>query len=404
MSSVKVILYTSKKLKNGEHPIMLRVIKDRKPKYISIGYSSTPANWDEKTGKPKKKHPFEMEITILIDQKKQKANKIILNKLIDDHDFSSEEIIDKVSRKVAKCTVFAYFDELIERFKQFNRIGNAKVYQATKNSLLSFRKNRDFQFSDINLSFLNRYEEDFQKRGVKPNSIFVFMRTFKTLVNHAKRDGKVREDFDPFKDFSFKKFRGIVTRKRALSKEEIIKIRAEKYEKGTSIYNSQQFFMFSFYCRGINFIDMAFLKWEDIKNGRLEYIRRKTKKRLSIGLLDPALEILNYFNEYYYSDADGYIFPILKKTHVTPQSIENRTDKVLRLVNGDLKEIAKKCEINETLTTYVARHSYATVMKRNGASTAVISESMGHESERITQVYLDSFENVVLDEVNKLIL
>jgi len=404
MSSVKVILYTSKVLKNGEHPIMLRVIKDRKPKYISIGHSCSVDLWDEVEGKPKKKHPFEREINILIDTKKTAANKLILENQIDDKDFSSEEIIGKISRNTTKSTVLKYFDEVINHFKASNRIGNAKVYRSTKNSLSRFRNQKDFQFSDININFLNRYEEEFQKRGVTPNSIFVFMRTFKTLVNYAKTDGIVRSDFDPFKEFSFKKYRRIVTKKRALSKEDIMKIKNEPYEMGTNIYNAQQYFMFSYYCRGINFIDMAFLKWENIKQDRLEYMRKKTKKRLTIGLLEPAIEILNYFRESNYDGEDGYIFPILKRSHVTPQAIENRTDKILRIVNADLKLIAAKCEISETLTTYVARHSYATIMKRSGASTSVISESMGHESERITQVYLDSFENVVLDEVNRLIL
>ncbi len=404
MSSVKVILYTSKVLKNGEHPIMLRVIKDRKPKYISIGHSCSVDLWDEVEGKPKKKHPFETEINILIDTKKSVANKHILENQIEDRDFSSEEIIEKVSRKTNKCTVFAYFDILVKRFNESNRLGNANIYKSTKNSLSTFRDMRDFQFSDISVSFLNRYEEDFLKRGVTLNSIFVYMRTFKTMINYAKTDGMVRKDFDPFKDYSFKKFRGIVTKKRALSKTEIKLIESKKYKKGTSIYDAQQYFMFSFYCRGINFIDMSFLKWENIKENRLEYIRKKTKKRLTIGLLEPAIKILEYYKEHNHDGEDGYIFPILKRTHITPQSIENRTNKILTTVNADLKLIAIKCKLKDSLTTYVARHSYATIMKRSGATTSIISESMGHESERITQVYLDSFENVVLDEANKLIL
>ncbi len=404
MSSVKVILYTSKVLKNGEHPIMLRVIKDRKPKYISIGHSCKPELWDEIEGKPKKKHPFEKEINILIDTKRAVANKLILENQIEDKEYSSEEIIERVSRKSNKCMVLEYFDIVIKRLKDSNRIGNANVYKSTKNSLSKFRENKDFQFSDINYKFLNRYEESFLKRGVCLNSIFVFMRTFKTLVNFAKRDEIARKDFDPFIDYSFTKFRGIVTKKRALRKNEIKLIESQRYKKGSSIYNAQKYFMFSFYCRGINFIDMSFLKWEDLKNNRLEYIRKKTKKRLTIGLLEPAIKILEYYKEHNYDGEDGYIFPILKRTYITSKSVENKTNKILTTVNTDLKIIAVQCKLKIPLTTYVARHSYATIMKLNGASTAIISESMGHESERITQVYLDSFENVVLDEANKLIL
>ena len=100
-----------------------------------------------------------------------------------------------------------------------------------------------------------------------------------------------------------------------------------------------------------------------------------------------------------------YIFPILNtKTHVTASQIANRIKKKAKVVNKDLKEIAGAAKIDFNITTYVARHTYATIMKRSGASTSVISESLGHDSEKTTQIYLDSFENKILDEANKAIL
>lgn len=404
MSEVKVLLYTSKVLKNGEHPIMLRVIKDRKPKYISIGYSSTPAMWDEENSLPKKKHPLQQTIILVIEKRIADARKYVLEKILDDKEYSAEEVIGKLKKKTNKMTVFSFFDLHIKRLKDANRIGNAKVYQATKNSLYNFRDGKDFLFSDINATFLNRYEESFLKRNVSLNAIFVPMRTLKTLINFARAEEIVRSDYDPFKDYSFKKFRGIVTKKRAISKEDIKRIEAMELKPGSCMNNSRNYFMFSFYCRGINFADMAFLKWSDIRNKRLEYVRKKTRKRLSVGLLDPALAILDYYRQTNYQGEDSYVFPVLNENHATAQSIENRTDKVLRMVNNDLKQIAKELDIKESLTTYVARHSYATIMKRSGAPLGIISESMGHQNERITQVYLDSFGNEVLDEVNRLIL
>ncbi len=404
MSEVKVILYTSKVLKNGQHPIMLRVIKDRKPKYVSIGYSSTPALWDEEAGLPKKKHPQQQEIILVIEKRRADARKYILEKTLDDKDYSAEEVIEKLNKKTNRMTVFSFFDLHIKRLKEANRIGNAKVYQATKNSLMNFREGKDFQFSDINAAFLNRYEESFLKRNVTLNAIFVPMRTLKTLINFAKQEEIVRPDYEPFKDYSFKKFRGIVTKKRAISKEDIKRIEAFELKPGSSMFNSRNYFMFSFYCRGINFADMAFLKWSDIRNNRLEYVRKKTRKRLSVGLLEPAMAIIDYYRQTNFNGMESYIFPILNENHATAQAIENRTDKVLRMVNNDLKQIASELGINETLTTYVARHSYATIMKHSGAPISIISESMGHQNERITQVYLDSFGNEVLDEVNRLIL
>jgi len=249
-----------------------------------------------------------------------------------------------------------------------------------------------------------RYEESFLARGVKPNSIFVFMRTFKTLINYAKRDGYVSESYNPFKDFSFSKYRRIKTKKRAIDKESIYKIAKIKLEPGTSFYHSRNIFMFSYYCRGINFIDIAYLKWTNVRDGRLEYTRRKTNEFFSMAILIPAQKILDYYYKNYRNNDESYIFPILNETHATAKSKDYRIDKLITRTNSDLKKIAKKAGITENITTYVARHTYATVLKKSGISTALISEMMGHDSEKTTQIYLDSFENSVLDEANKSIL
>lgn len=405
MSSSKVVLFTSKTLKNNEHPIMLRVIKDRKPKYLSIGASCSKAMWDEKENLPKGKHPLYEELMVLIDKKKLQASRLLLSLKTEDKDFSSEEVMNKIlTRNNHKKTVFTYFDEVVLRLEKANRIGYSNIFQSTKKSLEKFRGEKDFSFSDINLSFLTKYEEHLTGREVTPNGIFVYMRTFKTLVNYAKRDNVVRTDFDPFKEFSFTKYRRIKTKKRAISREQFQAIADLKFEPESSLFHSQNYFLFSFYNRGINFIDMAFLKWENIKNDRLDYVRKKTKEHFTIGMLEPAIKILEYYKKNYYESEDDYIFPILNKRHVTARTIDNRIDKVIKMVNKDLKTIAKDAKINEKLTTYVARHSYATIMKRSGISTSIISEAMGHESEKTTQIYLDSFENYILDEASKVIL
>lgn len=405
MSSVKVVLYTSKTLKNNEHPIMLRVIKDRKIKYLSIGASCNKKLWDEENNLPKKKHPLYTELLILIDKKRLDANKLLLGLKADDKDYSAEEVKSKLKiNTTVKKTVFTYFDEIVDRLEKSDRIGYANIFKSTKNSIVKFRKEKDLEFTDITTSFLIKYDEDFLLRGVTLNSVFVFMRTFKTLINYARKENIVRNDFDPFKEFDFRKYRRVKTKKRAISKDEIQSISKLKLEPETSLFHAKNYFMFSFYNRGINFIDMAFLKWENIKDDRLTYRRRKTKEQFTIGMLDPALQIIKHYRKIYYDGEDSYVFPILNASHVSAKSIDNRIDKVLKMVNSDLSIIAGKADIKEKLTTYVARHSYATIMKRSGVSTAIISESLGHDSEKTTQIYLDSFENAVLDEANKAIL
>ncbi|WP_037360882.1 site-specific integrase [Asinibacterium sp. OR53] len=405
MASIKAVLYTSKTLNNGEHPIMLRVIKDRKSKYLSLHMSCSKELWDNENNLPKKKHPLYKEMLIAIDKKKLAANKLLLELHNDEKDVSAEEIKSKLKTSVVnKKTVFQYFDEVIKRLTVTNRLGYASIFKSTKNSLKTFRNDRDLHFSDITTSFLTKYEDAFYERGVTPNSVFVFLRTFKTLINYARKDGIVKTDFDPFKDINFTKFRRIKTRKRAITKEQIRKIETLKIKDDQGLLNAKNYFLFSYYNRGINFIDMAFLKWENIKNGRLVYSRRKTKEDFTIALLPPAIKILEYYKKYQYEDENSFIFPILSHSYETQQSVRNRLVKMLRIVNHDLKTIADKTGIKEKLTTYVARHSFATNLKRSGISTSVISEAMGHDSEKTTKIYLDSFENTILDEASKSIL
>lgn len=148
-------------------------------------------------------------------------------------------------------------------------------------------------------------------------------------------------------------------------------------------------FAFTYYCGGINFVDIAHLTNANITDGRLVYKRQKTKKLIKIPLQPQALALIKK----YHSDESPYLFPILSPLHKTETQQANRIHKVISKVNKRLKEIGEALNLNVTLTTYVARHSQATVMKRAGVSTAVIREIMGHSSERVTQIYLDSFDN-----------
>ena len=221
----------------------------------------------------------------------------------------------------------------------------------------------------------------------------------------AKEEKMVKKAFDPFTEFGFAKYRKAKTRKRAISKDDIKLIGGFKAKEGSQLFHARNYFMFSYYNRGINFIDMAHLKWENIRSGRLNYVRQKTKKPFTMAILEPAAEILKYYKDNYYLGEDSFVFPILNPEFLSPQSIKNRCKVVLREVNSSLKTMAAELELTELkLTTYVARHSFATVMKRSGQSVAIISEAMGHDSESTTQIYLDSFENDVLDEATKAIL
>ena len=404
-TSIKVVLYTSKILKNGESPIVLRVIKDRKPKYLTVGYSCHPDVWDKENNLPKKKHPHFKEICLLIDSKKKEAGKLILDLENENKNLSSFEIKSKLKKeKTNNSSVLDYFESIIKRLIASGQIKNADVYRDTKRNLSYFLGNRKIQFSEIDIQFLNKFEEYLKNKGKGGNTIFIYMRTLRALINKAIKENVCSEKYYAFKGFSLGKYTKIKTAKRAISKTDIDKIKNLDLSDNENLIDAKNIFLFSFYCRGINFIDIALLKWSNIYQNQLSYIREKTKERFNLELLLPAIEILEYYKEFTFANKESYVFPLLNDNHKTPQSIYNRRQKMNGKINKDLKEIAKKAEINADLTTYVARHSFATIMKKSGISTTIISQALGHDSEKTTQIYLESFENTVLDEASKVIL
>jgi len=404
-TSVKVVLYTSKTLSNGEHPIMLRVTKDRKSKYISIGFSCSVASWNKKGNLPKRTHPHFTEINVLISKKRLDAEKIVLDSENEEKNLSAHEIKAKLKKqKVNNPFVLDYFDSIIKRFIQSGQIKNSAVYKDTKRVLAQFTGNRKTHFSDIDAQFLNQFEEFLKQKGQGESTIYVYLRTLRALINKAIKEDACSEKYYPFKKFSLAKYAKIKTQKRAVNKSTIEKIKSLNLKKYPNLIDAKNIFLFSFYCRGINFVDIAFLKWKNVENDRLNYRRSKTNELFSIQLLKPAQDILDYYNRALTTTKDSYIFPILDERHKTPQSIYNRKLKILRKVNADLKEIGKLIKLDTELTTYVARHSYATILKNSGIPTSVISESMGHDSEKTTQIYLESFGSHILDDASKALL
>ena len=187
------------------------------------------------------------------------------------------------------------------------------------------------------------------------------------------------------------------TRKRAIDNDDIQRlIDLEIADGHTTEYRrlAKDLFLFSYFMAGMNFGDIARLRYKDIVKGRVNYSRHKTQKLLSFQLVPMALQIL----EKYSTAGYGEVFPILnRREHTTPQQIFNRLHKVLRKVNRELKTLGEQIGLEMPLTTYSARHTYATVLKRLGVNIAIISESLGHSDLSTTQIYLDSFENSQID-------
>ena len=393
MATVKAFLKDSEALKDGQYSIFLRVTQDRKHKYFKIGTSSKE-DWDYDKSLPKKKHPLYRELMVNIKNKESIANKQILSWENEDTSYTADEIKQALKAASSKVTVFRYFEKTIDRLQKEGRLGYGDIFSACFRSIKKYRADKDFHFSEMNAVFINAYVSYQKNREIKDNTIFLHLRNLKTLINYAKADSVVKEGYNPFKEINLSKYKKIKTEKRAIRIEKTAEIEAFEIKEESHEWHSKNYYLFSYYTMGTNFIDMVNLTWDNIQNDLLIYSRVKTKKEYRIPLNSKALAILDYYRA---NKRDKYVFPILsEKQHKTLKSRHNKAHNTLMQMNTDLRDIGQKLGLDVKLTSYVARHTAATTLKRSGQSTGVIKELMGHDSERTTEIYLDELDKSIL--------
>ncbi|MDO3423995.1 site-specific integrase [Chryseobacterium sp. APV1] len=389
-ASVKIVL-DSKPMSNGQYSVYLQIIKARKRKKINIGLKCSREHFENE--QLLKGHPNYKTENIILTKNKVKAQNIIRDFQLDEKDFSLEEFEEKFKgRQKDKKLVIPFFDEIIEEMTTAHRLGNARAYSETRNTLLKF-SNHKIKFIDITPEFLEKFEAYMRSRGNKDGGIAFKMRELRALIKKAIRRKIISKEDYPFEDYKISKLK-TKTKKRALTLDDLTKFKNVDLTERPELLEAYHYFMFSFYTLGMNFVDMMKLKKTDIKNNRIIYTRSKTKGNFSIELNDKANEIINYYKDRNNSE---YVFPILLHNEMTPLQIANRKHKVLARFNFKLKEISKIAKIETHITSYVARHSFATIMKNKGVSTDIISELMGHSNVQITATYLKEFDSDVLD-------
>jgi len=399
MASLKTVLRKTK-LKNGKYPIALRITKDRKSKFFKTPFEALLSEWDSNQGRFNKRYNQFLKANRLLGKIEDRALENISDLEMSEEYYSLEQFERKfrVQTNPVSNSLISFWDEIIDEMRTAEKIGNADVNEETKSSILKFAKTTNLDFGDITVEFLEKYEVYLRSRGGNDGGIGVKMRALRAIINRAIKRNLITDKAYPFKHYKVSKLksRGI---KKALNLEEVQAIQNLDLDDYTNLINSRNYFIFSFYTRGMNFADMMKLKWTDIHSGRIHYQRSKTKGNFTIKILPPAQEILNY-----YKSNPHYVFPILLKPNLNPNQIVNRKRKVLKKYNKDLRELAAMTDIKKTITSYVARHSYANCMKNSGAATDIISESMGHQDIKTTKAYLKELDTSVLDNANELLL
>ncbi len=401
-TNIQISLDTRRAKKDGSFPLILRLSHNRKTIPISLGYSIKKDDWDIKNRKIKKSYTGVLNVTRLNNfLAKEKARALdIVTQLQDSNELnklSVRQLKDRILNKSGNFTFFKFTKQIIDELHTSGRHSYASSMTDMLRAVKRVQNDIDLSFEQLNYKFLKDFETYYRNNGNGINSIGVYMRNIRAIYNRAIKEGHAKRNWYPFTDYSIKREK---TRKRAVRKEVITDVMNLELPKSSRIWHAKNYFLFSFFAMGINFIDIAFLKPSNLVNGRLEYKRHKTNKSFSIKITEPMKEILNYYLTG--KNPDDYIFPIIKRRGDSRLEYLDITSK-RRVYNRMLREISQKCELETNLTSYVSRHSWATIAKRSGIPTAVISEGLGHSDTQITEVYLDSFDKEVLDDYNEMI-
>lgn len=401
MASLKVMLDKQKITSSGECTVVIRVIHNRGKRFIRLLQKINSEDWDpkkallnEKIGLPEHRN-YNKKLNYCIETELMKLKKIVLDLEMLATDYTVDDIVRAYRQKTSTVPVFDYFQEIVDSLTKVGKNGNSNVYKGTMGILQKYSQGRELTFEEINYSFLKNFEAHLQQKGCKINTISFYLRTIRSVFNRAIKDGLICEDCYPFKKIIIRKEK---TLKRAIYKEEIASIKNIDLSSQPSLDLARDLFLFSFYMRGMSFKDIAFLKVNSIFGGRIYYSRQKTAQKLNIKLTEKTMGIILKYNDL--SDRTSFIFPIIR----FPGKNEfNQYKNGYRQVNRRLKMLGDLLGLRIPLTTYVARHSWASIAKRSGIPTSVISEGLGHDSEKTTQIYLDSFENNVLDAANEIV-
>ena len=308
--------------------------------------------------------------------------------------YHADDIIATFQKTLTDQTLFNFMQSVIARLQLIGKERTAETYHSTLKSFMKYRQEQDILLEDIDSDLMQMYEAHLQSRGISKNSISFYMRILRAVYNLAV-EKELTENRHPFKHV----YTGTEkTVKRAIPLKSIKQIKNLELPIKSSLDFARDIFLFSFYTRGMSFIDIAFLKKKDLANGILSYRRRKTGQQLFIRWEKCMQEILDKYKE---NEESPYMLPI-----INPQEKHERQQykNILYRINKSLKDIGQLIKLPIPLTMYVARHSWASAARSKNIPISVISEGMGHDSEKTTQIYLASLDTAVVDRANRIIL
>lgn len=396
MASIKVKFRPSTN-ENKEGTIYYQIIQNRVIRQLKTDYRLFMHEWNEVESSiiitNSSRQNYLQSIEERIDWDIKRLQNIIAHLENKRVKYTADDIISTFQKHANEQSLFNFMQGVIAQLQQMGKQRTSETYRCTLKSFMQFREDKDVLLEDIDSDLMLMYEAYLRGRGLTKNSTSFYMRILRAVYNRAV-EKDLTTNRNPFKHV----YTGIdKTVKRSIPLKAIKQIKNLDLSLQPSLDFARDMFLFSFYTRGMSFIDMAYLKKKDLSNGILSYRRRKTGQQLFIRWEKCMQEIV----EKYENPLSEYLLPIIK-----PKNGDERTQyqNAMYLINRKLKEIGKMIGVQLPLTMYVARHSWASVARNKNVPISVISEGMGHDSEMTTQIYLASLDTAVVDKANKMIL
>lgn len=402
--TIVTVLDTRRIKKTDRYPVKLRITFLKEQKYYPIGYDMKEDEYEAIKSDikfkqlPLKKRRMLQDIKIKCDAQVVKANDV-LNKLpVFSFDLFERKFLTGLH---SNDSVYLYYEKIIEKLKSERRIGTATSYNTSMNSLKKFSPKLFFR--DVTVLFLNDYENWILSEGRSSTTVGIYLRPLRAVLNQAIEDGEFLRELYPFgkRRYQIPASRNI---KKALTLEEVGKIVRFQAAPGTWWEKARDMFVFSYFANGMNIKDILRLKYSNIDGEYIRFTRAKTYRTnranntpVIFHLSKELLDIIGRFGNPKIPSSN-FIFPVLGDD-MTPEKEMADVQQFTQMVNKYLKKIASEVGIDKNITTYFARHSFATVLKKHGMSPLFISESLGHSSLKTTQNYLDSFEDEQKKEI-----
>ena len=366
----------------------------RQVKQITPKIHLHPQDWDSNKAQIIFTDSTSYLLQCKIDRDLDRLKKIIYKIDAECANYTVNEIIEKFYQTTADYSITDFFTQQIQKLKNDNRRGTARNYSKTLKSLKAFMKNTDSTFNIVTEQFVESYNTFLIQRGVVRNTISFYMRIFRSVYNKAVTQKIIEQTF-PFKNV----YTGVDrTRKRAVTETVISQLLSIDLKKSKALQFARDLFIFSFYARGMAFVDIVYLKKSNIQNGYITYVRHKTGQELTIRI---ETRLQNIINQYEKKDSP-YLFPILNTED--ENKAYSQYEIALNYYNRQLKRLSKLLEPNINLSSYTPRHTWATTARNKNVPLSIISAGMGHSSEKTTLIYLTKIDNSIIDEVNKAII